>query len=212
MRVRDRLSRFILVAALGVLLLPACGRFIYDEDDGTMGVGNGRFSMVDASKYTSWTYVNLDTRTAVKVDEYVKGNVDAAPDEWHFAMHRFDCKTNGAEVLETTFGSIAALRASGKLPDGGFIADGWTDDRVAIDMSRMLEGIIGYAKSYYNPELSKWMDVDISGMPPVYTPSNKVYLMKFADGRMAALKFTDWVGPMEVKGFNSFDYAYPFEF
>jgi hypothetical protein len=128
-------------------------------------------------------------------------------------MHRFDCKTNGGEVLETSFTSLEELVASGALPEGRFTPDEWTTDKVAYDLSQMIQSnIIGYAESYYNPVLSRWMNVDISGMPPTYTPSDRVYIIRFEDGELAALRFTDFVGPWGIKGFNSFDYIYPLEF
>jgi hypothetical protein len=174
---------------------------------------DGHFERVDASSYTGWTYIDLDSRTVTAVEEYAEGNTAQAPSEWHFAMHRFDCKTRGGEVLETPFHSLEALLASGALPKGQFAPDEWTTDKVAYDLSQMqTSGIVGYAESWRNPVLSRWMSVDISGMPPTYTPSDRVYIIRFEDGRLAALRFTDFVGPWGVKGFNSFDYIYPLEF
>jgi hypothetical protein len=196
-----------------VLLLSACGRWIYDDPPIGMVSGDGYFERVDATSYTGWTYIDLDTRTVTAVEEYAEGNTAQAPTEWHFAMHRFDCKTNGGEVMETAFNSLDALVASGGLPEGEFAPDEWTTDKVAYDLSQMMQsGIIGYAESWYNPVLSRWMNVDISGMPPTYTPSDKVYIIRFPDGKLAAIKFTDFVGPKGVKGYNSFDYIYPLEF
>jgi hypothetical protein len=168
------------------------------------------FELVDASSYTGWTYINLDTRTVTKVEEYATGNTAGAPSEWHFAMHRFDCKTNGGEVLETAYTSLDELMASGAMPEGQFTPDQWTTDKVAYDLSQMMQSsIIGYAESYYNPVLSRWMNVDISGMPPTYTPSDRVYIIRFEDGQLAALRFTDFVSSSGAKGHNSFDYIYP---
>ena len=60
--------------------------------------------------------------------------------------------------------------------------DVWTTAKVAIDMSGMMDGNIVYMESYYNEELSKWLNVDKSNMPPTYTLSNKVYMVKLKDG------------------------------
>jgi hypothetical protein len=178
-----------------------------------MVASEGRFERVDASSYTAWTYIDLDTRAVTTVEEYVEGGGDEPPVEWHFAMHRFDCKTNGASVLETAFTSLDALVASGGMPKGDFVPDEWTTDKVAYDLSQMqLSGIIGYAESWHNPVLSRWMNVDISGMPPTYTPSDKVYIIRFEGGQLAAIRFTDFAGPWGIKGYNSFDYIYPLSF
>lgn len=210
------LHRSMSVALGALILLPACAGSIYGEyrvsDDNVVYAVDNAFTAVNASEYTRWAYVDLAEGKATLVDEYLEGNTDEPPAEWHFAMHRFDCKTNGAAALETSFTTIGALVASGSVPEGAFVADQPTADRIAYDMSGMMEGNILYAQSDYNPELSKWMDIDTGGMPPTYTPSGRVYLLRFADGTMAAVRFTGYTGPKSVKGYNSFEYRYPIEF
>lgn len=200
---RMNLRRLSITAALGALLsLPACGPLIYDEDER---------SMVDATSYTAWTYIDLATGQATVVQEYGDEPAGTPPDKWHFALHRYNCKTNGAEVLETGFTKIDDIITRGVLPEGEYAADIWTDDVIMYDVSGMMEGEVKYAESWYNAELSKWIDVDLGTMPPVYTPSDRVYVLKFADGTAAALKFTDFVGPKDVKWHIAFDYIYPLD-
>ena len=62
-----------------------------------------------------------------------------------------------------------------------------------------------------NPELSKWLNVDTSEMPPIYTPSNKVYLLKMKDGTMAAIRLVSYMNAAGTKGYMTFDYLYPYE-
>lgn len=90
-----------------------------------------------------------------------------------------------------------------------FVADEWTTDRITIDMSQMMDGIIVYAEDYYNPCLSRWLDVDTSTMPPVYTLSGRVYLLRLADGTYAALRLTNFMDDAAVKGVMTIDYLYP---
>lgn len=195
--------RLLIAAALGaVLLLPACGHLIYDEDN---------LPKVNATSYTAWAYFDFETGLATVAEEYGDGATGTPPAKWHFAMHRYNCKTNGAKVLETPYATIDNLITRG-LPQGEFVGDVWTDDEIIYDVSQMAEGILGYAGSWYNAELSKWMNVDLSTMPPIYTPSDKVYVLEFADGKMAAVRFTDFVGPKDVKWHIAFDYIYPLEF
>ncbi len=76
----------------------------------------------------------------------------------------------------------------------------------------ILEGIYDSpAASYYNEELSKWLNVDKSNMPPTYTLSNKVYMVKLKDGTYAAVRLTNYMNASGVKGFMTIDYIYPFE-
>lgn len=97
------------------------------------------------------------------------------------------------------------------LPQESFVADEWTTDRITVDMSQMMDGIIIYAEDYYNPCLSRWLDVDTSTMPPIYTLSNKVYVLRFSDGTYAALRLSNFMNDAAVKGFMTVDYLYPVE-
>ena len=48
-------------------------------------------------------------------------------------------------------------------------------------MSGMMEGNIKYTEDYRNDILSGWLNVDTSSMPPIYTMSNQVYLIRLKD-------------------------------
>ena len=111
---------------------------------------------IDASSYTRWTYLDLDTRT-----------------------------------MDTTKEDI------------------FTTDKITIDMTGMMDGNIIYAPSSYNEELSGWLNVDTSQMPPIYTMSGKVYLLRVSDGRHAAIILRDYMNDAKVKGFMTIDYVFP---
>lgn len=216
-------KRFILLA-MGAALMPlsSCNGifdWIYDEPsavtdfgfvsmDGTEGKGT---IYIDATSYAKWTYVDfrsasIDT-TVIAEDGTEQGDILS----WDFAIHRYDAKTDAGEVMETGFTDLEALKASGRLPEGEWVADIWTDSTIAVDMSGMMDGKIVYAPSYYNAELSGWLDVDTSTMPPVYSMSGKVYILKMRDGRMAALRLSNYMDESKVKGFMTIDYLYPLE-
>lgn len=164
---------------------------------------------IDATDYRRWTFIDFHTR---KVDSLnVTDSVQKGPEEWDIAIHRYDVKTNAAAVLETGFTGFSALRNAGAMPEGTYVEDVWTTDRIAIDMSGMMEGNIVYMESFYNEELSRWLDVDKSNMPPTYTLSNKVYMVKLEDGTYAAVRLTNYMNASGVKGFMTIDYIYPFE-
>ena len=48
-------------------------------------------------------------------------------------------------------------------------------------------------------------------MPPVYTLSGKVYILKTSDGRMAAIRLSNYMDESKVKGFMTVDFIYPLE-
>ena len=171
-------------------------------DDGTR---TGRIYM-DATNYTEWNYVDLRGR---QVATRTVG--DAAPETWDFAVHRYDAKTNGGAVWESPARDFASLPAPGSVSPEAFERDEWTTDRITIDMSQMMNGVILYAEDYRNPCLSRWLDVNTSTMPPVYTLSGKVYLLRLADGTIAALRLANFMNDAAVKGYMTIDYLYPVE-
>lgn len=207
------------LGAAVILSLPACnGIFegIYDMpttetgneygfiliDEGTR---TGRI-YIDATDYTEWHYVDLHDKqvTTTQVDA-------AAPETWDFAVHRYDSKTNGGTVWESQAGAFDALPAPGSVSEEQWVADEWTTDRITIDMSQMMDGIILYAKDYWNPTLSRWLNVDTSTMPPIYTLSGKIYLLRLKDGTCAALRLANFMNDAAVKGYMTIDYLYPVE-
>lgn len=159
---------------------------------------------INATDYTEWHYIDLHdkqaTTTAVGAE---------APEQWDFAIHRYDAKTNGGAVMESATTDFGSLPAISSMPEEAFTADEWTTDKITVDMSQMMNGIILYAEDWYNPVLSKWLRVDTSTMPPIYTLSGKVYLLRLADGTFAALRLTNFMNDGAIKGYMTVDYLYP---
>ena len=170
---------------------------------------NSGLIYIDAQSYTEWTYINFKDYTTDTVQ--IEDNV-IEPTTWDFAVHRYDTKTNGASVLETGFTGLSTLKSSGKIPEGTYVEDIWTTSKIAIDMSGMMEGNIKYSESNYNKELSKWLNVDTSGMPPTYTMSNKVYVIRLKDSTYAAVRLKNFMNSSAIKGFMTIEYIYPLTF
>ena len=159
---------------------------------------------IDATDYTEWHYIDLHGKSVTTA------SVDAeAPANWDFAIHRYDAKTNGGAVTESAAADFGMLHAISSIPAEAFVTDKWTTDKITVDMSQMMDGIIRYAEDWYNPCLSGWLHVDTSTMPPVYTLSGKIYLLRLADGTFAALRLMNFMNDAAVKGFMTIDYLYP---
>lgn len=196
------------------VLLPACSGImggIYDEPleetvagygfvEASDGVRPGSI-YIDATDYTRWTYIDF---SAMRIDTLHVS--DPAPAEWDIAIHRYDVKTNG--------GSACATGATGfdspLLTPGDMSPDVWTTQTIVTDMSTMMDGYLSYVESWYSPVVSQWLDVDKSTMPPVYTLSGKVYVVRTADGRHVALRLADYMNTAGVKGYMTIEYLYPF--
>lgn len=213
-RSRNAIFKYTIVLGATMSLSACNGIFesIYDAPIETkMEVKENSFSQVKTVEYTAWTYINLSERkvTTVQIGDEYESEI---PDNWDFAIHRYDIKTNGGAGYQTTYTSIDEFKATGKLPKAeDFVTDEWTTDKIAIDMSGMMEGKIKYAASYRNSILSKWLDVNISTMPPVYTMSNQVFLIRLKDHTYAAIRFTNYMNARGIKGYIDFDFQYPLE-
>lgn len=191
---------------------------IYDDPEPVSIIpteGNS-YRYINATKYTNWVYINLHKKDSVTLDYR---NVHDIPAEWDIAIHRYDVKTNGGAGLETAYEALDALQAD--VGNGVFVrpmASSFVkdaeDDSVTVDMSTMMQGYLGYAPSPVNHEIGKWLHLDLSTMPPIYTPSNKVYLILMSDGTIGAIRFTGYSNPdyYNTKGYISFDYLYPLNF
>ncbi len=209
---------FFLLSLFGILLLQgSCdGLFedIYNTPAATVSDGYGFVETntttksgtiyIDVTSYQSWTYISLKNKT-IDTSNIVLG--EAEPHVWDFAMHRYDVKTNGGAACETSYSSLDEVR-NGGIPAGAvFVHD--TLSQVVIDMSHMMEGYLGYDTTEVNPVLSRWLDVDLSSMPPLYTLSQKPYIMRLCDGSYAALFFSNFMNEASVKGYVTIKYIYP---
>lgn len=151
---------------------------------------------IDATSYTDWVYIDFSTMTAETFP------VEApAPATWDIAVHRYDAKTDGATVSATASGDFTTLT-----PAETPVADEWTTQTIVTDMSTMMDGYLSYAESSYNRELSRWLDVDKSTMPPIYTMSGKVYLVNLRDGRRVALRLDNYMDGSGIKGYLTIRY------
>ena len=180
---------------------------------------------VDASNYANWTYINLETGqtevhrdfsswTSYKEDTVIshtpaKGSEADVKIKWHIAIHRFDVKTNGAEAVATTETELDKVTS---LPAAGYKTDTLVRKRVITDMSKMMQGIVGYAdEETLNATLGGWLILTPTGTMPPYTYklSGKVYVVKFKSGANAKLKFTDYSDATgQKKGVVTFSYIY----
>ena len=170
-RSNNTIFKYTMILGAAMSLSACNGLFenIYDAPTETeMEIKENSFSQIKTVEYTEWAYIDFSGRkvTTVKIGKEYESEI---PDNWDIAIHRYDIKTNEGAAYQTSYTSFDALKANGKLPDDkDFVKDEWTTDKIAIDMSGMMEGNIVYTDSYYNSILSTWLNVDTSTMPPIY--------------------------------------------
>lgn len=209
------LKVMILAGAICIMSLSSCeGIFsdIYDEPVTTSEYGFVEPSTkgeagkiyVNATDYKRWTYIDFSDE---RIDTL--GVDEAEPADWDIAIHRYDVKTNGGAVAETTESDIYKAIGLGNIAEESFVEDIWTTETIITDVSNMMAGYLEYKESYYNPEMSKWLNVDKSEMPPIYTPSERVYVVKMKNGERAAVKLENYMDDSGVKGYMTLRYIYP---
>ena len=159
-----------------------------------------RATNLDASAYDQWVYFSFEDGKATTLSY-----TEAEPEKWDVAFHRENVRTNGGAALKTDFTALAQVVA---IPAEGFVAD--VQDSIIVDMSQMMQGVIGYAEAEVNPALNEWVTRD--GMPPVYTVCENVYIVRTRENTYAAIKFTSYKNDVDKTGFVSFDYQYPIVF
>ena len=169
---------------------------------------------IDATSYTKWVYINLHgdslaiSVSDINTEDYTE---TGAPEEWDYAHHRYDVKTNGASVMMTPYHSIEALEQAGLPSEGEWTADEESEQCITVDMSHMMEGYLVYAPGHKNTVIGKWVEVDTSNMPPNYTMHDNVMLLRFADGTYAAIQLANFMSTdsYQVKGWMTVNYKYP---
>lgn len=206
-RLKTKINLLLLLS----FTMAACDK-IYDNDkiEPQPAVGQS-YQNINCTDYAKWVYINLHNGDSITLS-YEQATL---PDAWDIALHRYDVKTNGGKAVETSYGSLDELKAA--VDDGTMTLPAdelWepdVEDSIIVDMSHMMEGYLVRSASVINRVLCRWLDVDLSSMPPIYTPSDKVYLLLLRDGTVAAIRFTGFINQQlySTKGYISFDYCYP---
>lgn len=142
---------------------------------------------------------------------FVKTDTQPDAEHWDIAIHHFDIKTNGCAAYETEYSSLEQLpESSAAFADAPFTEDEWTDHQVLYDLNGMLNFDIGYQQSYVNMVLTRWVTMEFSTPPPIYSVSDRVYIIRLKDGTYAAMKLINYMKPSGAKGYMTFDIIYPY--
>ncbi len=154
---------------------------------------------VDVSAYDKWVYLSFASGTPMSL-----GVEEDAPAQWDIALHRENVKTNKGAALKSEVTSLAVLT---ELPAGDFVSDVMTDSTLVVDVSQMMQGVLVYKESEINKVLNAW--VARSGMPPVYTVNENVYVVRNKEGKYAKIKFSSYKNAEDKTGFATFSYVFP---
>lgn len=141
---------------------------------------------------------------------YTYSEPQEEPENWTFAVHRNNVRTNRGAVAATDFTSVDLLpEGTSWLNDLEFTPDTWNETDVWTIQDRMLLGIIGNQGIAVNEVLGQWLTMDIPPMPPVYNLDSRVFVLRLSDGTFAALQLSDYMSNTDTKCHLTIKYRYP---
>lgn len=177
-------------------------------------------SEINASDYSNWTYVNLETgatethrdftawyyidnETKQRVEIPAQGSPADVKIEWHIAFRRELVKTNNGAAAEVTGKKLDAVTKTdvvGLAYTGDAVE---TKNPLMIDFKSMMTGRSTYSTAdSRNPVLLTWMEK--KGRPMVdltYTPTGKVFALRTKDNTYYAVQLTDFLNAKGTKGY-----------
>ena len=159
--------------------------------------------------YTYWYDVFGEGLSKHELRSSYPTAVQEEPSQWDLAFHRNNVRTNGAEVLQTTFTDISQVSDHSAFVTHPFVSDSWNQTDVWTVQDRMLQGLVGNQRIKINTELGKWLTIDIPPMPPAFTHNGNVFIVRFSDGTYAALRLKNYISPANVKCYLTIEYKYP---
>ncbi len=150
-----------------------------------------------------------------RIESSTHTDTQAEPEEWTFAIHRENARTNNGEVLETQYTSMGSLPATSKELLGNIAAPVWSKDEMThtavwCDQSEMLASYIGCQSISISTAMSGWLHLQIPPVPPIYSLNNHVFLLKLADGTIAALQLENYLSSNGTKCHMTINYKYPY--
>lgn len=162
-------------------------------------------------QYMYWFDVFGEGITKNEFREFTPTDAQDEPEEWTFAVHRNNVRTNGGEVYETTCNSMDELPpTSEQFANMKFIADEWSENEVWDSQEQMLLGYVPSQGIKINKLLSSWLTLKIPPMPPAFSKNSHVFILRLKDGTYAALQLADYLSPNGTKCWLTINYKYPY--
>ncbi len=180
-----------------------------DEDKPESKLKQGELT-VDATAFDKWVYVSLETGKEVG-----KGDVKSkrTGTDWDIAFHRYDVRLNCGKSGEGKGGAYLAPDKKGKA--------GWDAITKAPATGCATDKVMPIVTAYKMPaptieslpaspiitggDHGTWVKKE--GMPPTYTVSNQIFVIKTAKGKYGKLWIKQYVDATKKGGHITFKYA-----
>lgn len=185
----------IAISLMSVILFSSCEKedseiivnvYTGEKENSNVSIlsdGSVKLQLDMAGDYTHWYYYSFDeqkvTKTEVGADE---------PAVWDLAFHRFDIKTNDMGVIAYSADDYNKIS---EIPAEGYVLD-VENDSIAVDMTDVMNGNIGYVPSHINQAISRFVTYSLESYPPVYTYHPKSFVLRTKNARFFKMKVLDW--------------------
>lgn len=159
--------------------------------------------------YTYWYDVFGEGIGNNEFRNYYPTEKQPEPDEWTFAVHRNNVRTNGCAVFQTDETDIDNISLTAPIKAAGFVSDEWNEQDVWVIQDKMLQGLIGNQGIMVNEVLSSWLRIEIPPVPPAFTLNSNVFVVRLPDNTYAALQLKNYQSQSGVKCCLTINYRYP---
>lgn len=209
------MKRLFTLAAVAVALLITAGLTSCSKENNEKEAPQIQEASIKTSDYTTWTYFSFEKGV---IGTYTEDGFDYKNRlDWDLAFHRWDVRTNGGlsgkgagGAVKSAYGTLDVNTWGSVLPSA---ADFVTDKLIKTYMNapHMSDDATGDQRVEVpaNTELGQWLTVTMTSIPPTYKMADNVFLVKAANGKLAAVKFTNYMNAKAEKGYAVFEYVYP---
>ncbi len=160
--------------------------------------------------YTYWYDVFGAGLSNHKFRHFIASSPQAEPENWTFAVHNNNVRTNAGAVCETAYTSFEEMPLDREWLQGlSYTKDVWNETDVWVVKDKMLLGLIGNQGIGINPILGRWLTMKIPPMPPAYTLNPHVFILRLDNGTYAALRLVDYMDAAGNKYHLRINYKYP---
>ena len=166
-------------------------------------------AVINASASDKWVYFSFLNGNIIAINKNGTTDIPSGND-WDIAFCRFYSRTNSGKSNSDNNGKGGAFMTDAKsLDELTKIPD---ENSFVIDRLDTIMPQMKIVKTATNKELNKWIDVNISQMPPKTTLNEtNVFVVRCADGKTyAKVKFLEFENNECKKIYPKFEYEYPY--
>ena len=193
-----KLSFYFLLTFFAASVLISC-----KKDEVESAPAEGKTVTVDATSYDEWTYFSLSAGNVVPVTN------PATETNWDLAFMRNHIRTNSGASGGGQGGAydagVVTLASITEASSTGYVVDVNNVEHTIMDFTQTPPAVIVDVNA--SAVLETWGAFDTSVSPPTFNVSNKIFVVKSADGKYAKIHVKAYSNAVGT-GHVTFEYKY----